>query len=99
MRIEICICSEDNSEEFEHEGYYDSIDEAVDALRRLKKTLKPSDKELIEYKVAQCNKCVWQFNTCPGPIWRSNAITGEGYGFCPPGYTYKRDPPDGGYYG
>lgn len=94
MIIEIRTKNEDK--EFKHEGFYDSIDKAITALHQLKK---PSDKELIENKVAQCNKCVWQFNTCPGPIWKSNAVTGEGYGFCPPGHTYKRDPPDGGYYG
>lgn len=34
MRIEICI--EDKNEEFEHEGYYDSIDSAIQALQNLK---------------------------------------------------------------
>ena len=98
MKIKILTYENDN-DCFDYTGEYNSIDEAIVALRNLKKTFKPSDKELIEYKVSQCNKCVWQFNTCPGPIWKSNAVTGEGYGFCPPGHTYKRDPPDGGYYG
>lgn len=34
-RIEICI--ENENEEFEHEGYYDSIDNAIQALQDLKK--------------------------------------------------------------
>lgn len=34
-RIEICI--ENENEEFEHEGYYDSIDDAIQALQDLKK--------------------------------------------------------------
>lgn len=33
-RIEICI--ENDYEEFEHEGYYDSIDDAIQALQDLK---------------------------------------------------------------
>ena len=37
----------------------------------------------------KCNKCVWQYNGCPGP-------TTSG---CGGPYQYKRDPPDGGYYG
>lgn len=36
MRIEICIENED--EEFEHEGYYDSVDSAIQALQDLKET-------------------------------------------------------------
>lgn len=34
MRIEICI--ENEFEEFEHEGYYESIDDAIQALYVLK---------------------------------------------------------------
>lgn len=34
MRIEICI--ENENEEFEHEGYYDSIDSAIQTLQNLK---------------------------------------------------------------
>lgn len=36
MRIEICI--ENENEEFEHEGYYNSIDSAIQALQNLKET-------------------------------------------------------------
>ena len=31
MRVEISL-AEDNDEHFEHEGYYDSYDEAIEAL-------------------------------------------------------------------
>lgn len=34
MRIEICI--ENEFEDFDHEGYYDSIDDAIKALYALK---------------------------------------------------------------
>lgn len=34
MRVEISI--ENNNEEFEHEGYYDSIQDAINALYDLK---------------------------------------------------------------
>lgn len=40
----------------------------------------------------QCEKCVWEFSECPGP---SSNSPWE----CPEGHNYKRDPPDGGYYG
>lgn len=36
MRIEICI--ENDYEEFEHEGYYNSVDSAIQALQNLKET-------------------------------------------------------------
>lgn len=35
----------------------------------------------------QCPKCVWYWIECPG------------LSKCPDSLTYKRDPPDGGYYG
>ena len=34
-----------------------------------------------------CDKCVWYMISCPGGLK------------CPPDKEYKRDPPDGGYYG
>ena len=40
----------------------------------------------------RCERCVWSFAECPGPT-RANPTK------CPDGHTYKRDPPDGGYYG
>ena len=40
----------------------------------------------------RCERCVYSFTECPGPD-RANPDQ------CPPGHTYKRDPPDGGYYG
>lgn len=44
-----------------------------------------------EYKTHRCEKCVHYLTPCPGAGFLS--------GNCPPGITYKRDPPDGGYYG
>ena len=43
-----------------------------------------------QFTSLNCEKCVWS-NECK-PI-------AEPAAHCPPGYTYKRDPPDGGYYG
>lgn len=43
------------------------------------------------FKVFTCGKCVWE-NECPGSPYTYPA-------HCPDNYTYKRDPPDGGYYG
>lgn len=40
----------------------------------------------------RCERCVYSFTECPGPT-RTNPAE------CPPSHTYKRDPPDGGYYG
>ena len=53
------------------------------------KNEKNTEKDLA-FKVSNCDKCVWQYNKCSGqPI----------NGHCPEGVKYKRDPPDGGYYG
>lgn len=41
-------------------------------------------------KLDQCHKCVWEYQ-CRGPVAHDLA--------CPHGFTYKKDPPDGGYYG
>ena len=46
-----------------------------------------------EFIVRRCDKCVWQYNSCSGPLKNTYPVQ------CPPGITYKRDPPDGGYYG
>ena len=40
----------------------------------------------------KCDKCVWYCTSCSGPIR-------FGEPRCPIGQSYKRDPPDGGYYG
>lgn len=47
--------------------------------------------DLYSYEVQNCDKCVWQGRECSGPVL-SDKIK------CPTGITYKRDPPDGGYY-
>lgn len=71
---------EDTETVYEHEGYYDSIDEAIKALQRLKEQEEPTVQP-------RCDKCVYLKETCgqtdkDGKCWK-----------------YKRDPPDGGYYG
>ena len=106
MRIEISVCDNDR-ENFEHEGYYDSIDEAIAWLKILKQQ-QVIDSKIQQHKTyqalkiakrADCNKCVYQYTSCPGPISKYNAVTQDMEFFCPPEHHYKRDPPDGGYYG
>ena len=75
--MELCPC-EDTI--YEHEGYYDSIDEAIKHLQWLKEQEEPPVRP-------RCDKCVYLRETCgqtdkDGKCWK-----------------YKRDPPDGGYYG
>lgn len=44
------------------------------------------------YKTGYCEKCIHYLINCPGPqLIKPNE--------CPEDYSYKRDPPDGGYYG
>ena len=43
-RIEISL-EWDDSDEFEHEGYYDSFDEAIRELKKLKKKYKDDNNE------------------------------------------------------
>lgn len=45
-----------------------------------------------DYEIQKCDKCVHFRTQCGGP-------TRYRPGKCPSGQTYKRDPPDGGYYG
>lgn len=45
-----------------------------------------------QYEFEQCSKCVYEHTECPGPDLYSP-------GCCPEGHKYRRDPPDGGYYG
>lgn len=78
MRIEISIENE-NEDCFEHEGYYDTIDEAIQNLYRLKI-------DEVVSKASRCHKCVYELN----------CSSSDKDGNCP---DYKRDPPDGGYYG
>ena len=61
-----------------NEGYYNSIDEAIIALQKLK------NKKVIQ---PRCDKCVH---------WEAYCGHTDKDGKCP---DYKRDPPDGGYYG
>ena len=53
MRIEICI--ENENEEFEHEGYYDSISSAIQALQDLREANYSLDYDMYcPYKYAWC---------------------------------------------
>ena len=45
-----------------------------------------------DYETQRCDKCVHYRSQCGGP---SRYRPGK----CPPGQSYKRDPPDGGFYG
>lgn len=45
----------------------------------------------LSYMLTNCSKCVYEYGSCPGPTYRPTQ--------CPDGFIYKRDPPDGGYYG
>lgn len=92
MKIEICTCKDDD-ELFEHDGYYDSIEEAIARLKTLEQHYKTSPQEALRiYKIENCDRCVWQGYTCSGPVFISEPE-------CPPCLNFKRDPPDGGYYG
>jgi len=92
MMIEIRT-AKNEAEEFEHEGYYNSINEAIARLKTLEQDYKISpDEALRRYKIEECDKCVWSGYTCPGPVPLVKPK-------CPQGFTFKRDPPDGGYYG
>lgn len=45
-----------------------------------------------DYENQKCDKCVYYRTECGGP-------TRYAPGKCPSGHSYKRDPPDGGFYG
>ena len=46
--------------------------------------------KIEKYKESKCSKCVYE-GYCPGPTWFDVQ--------CPGKMKYRRDPPDGGYYG
>ena len=66
-----------------HNGEKIRFENADDAIDFLQK----SKQELFKKEVSRdCNKCVWQYSiSCPGDSKHCN--------------SYKRDAPDGGYYG
>jgi len=70
------------------------IEEESAAVTKVKeeRRLVEANWDLYYYKSSNCDKCVWQGNSCSGPVI-SDKIK------CPNGIEYKRDPPDGGYYG
>ncbi len=47
---------------------------------------------LRQYRINKCYNCVWSNECFPGLIDIDTPS-------CPSDHTYKRDPPDGGYYG
>ena len=107
MQIEISTRN-NNREDFKHEGYYDSIDEAIAWLKILKQQ-QVIDSKIQQHKTyqalkiakqADCNKCVLCNDESKTPCKsKYNAVTQNMEFFCPPEHHYKRDPPDGGYYG
>lgn len=68
------------------------LDEPEEPKPKVKDTWE-NDEFLRTYKESECDKCVWFSNSCSGPTFNC------GRPHCPPGMKYKRDPPDGGYYG
>lgn len=89
-----------NNKVEECKEFLDQPKESI-AVTKIKETrrLVETNWDLYSYEVSNCDKCVWQYNSCPGPNILYNAITYEEKYKCPPGLNYKRDPPDGGYYG
>ena len=84
MRIEISLENKDSGE-FEHEGYYDNFEDAINALYKIQKD--EVVKRINSYNYP-CFNCVYEYfcaETDRDPSKRCK--------------SYKRDPPDGGYYG
>ena len=73
--------SVEEDDEYEHYGYFETINEAIQALQNLYRI--EIGKRVKENSL--CSRCVYT-NTC----WHLGTPD------CP---DYKRDPPDGGYYG
>ena len=88
MEIEISIGHREPQSiytEFEHYVYCDTIDEAIKVLQELE--IKEIKTIILEHtKSGRCNKCVYEY-TCHKTDINGNCT------------DYKRDPPDGGYYG
>lgn len=57
-QVEISLAFNDN-EDFEHEGYYNNIDEAIEALKKLKEYYR----QIVE---PRCNICVYNPLECNG---------------------------------
>lgn len=82
-------------------------------MRRYKLKVKVKQEEIksassAEYIRQNCDKCVYGVGfPCPGPSpdyhdENGRVFPGRDVIFryrCPLGWSYKRDPPDGGYYG
>ena len=68
------------------------LDDIIEELKKHYTTPQVYKEEEAEYKARLCDKCVWYCTKCWGPT----LISGPK---CPDGQKYKRDPPDGGYYG
>lgn len=74
-----------------HNGYpveiESIIEEMYEKVQECKEFLDEEEQKLAEPVTSRCDKCVYEMSSC-----RGNDIDGK----CP---DYKRDPPDGGYYG
>lgn len=68
--------------------------EVSDSIKSFKENLGQikMDISLKQYRMNKCDKCVWS-NECF--LYLRSDTTAS----CPSDHTYKRDPPDGGYYG
>lgn len=58
LQVEISLAFSEN-EDFEHEGYYNNIDEAIEALKKLKEYYR----QIVE---PRCNICVYNPLECNG---------------------------------
>ena len=76
----------------------DKVKECIEYLDIEEETKKSELCSITDFKNWNCDKCVWS-NECSGPNVLYNVITHEEKYECPSGHKYKRDPPDGGYYG
>lgn len=74
------------------EDFKDMYEKGKNQDRQVKIDNKTILAEQTLFKTVNCNKCVWE-NFCEGPTRFTFPPK------CPDGKTYKRDPPDGGYYG
>lgn len=65
-----------------------------DSIKSFKENLEQikMDISLKQYRMNKCDKCVWSNECFP-------YLKGDTTASCPSDHTYKRDPPDGGYYG
>lgn len=69
--------------------------EVSDSIKNFKENLEQIKMDIFlkQYRMNKCDKCVWSNECFPVLIDTWDVAS------CPSDHTYKRDPPDGGYYG